>query len=76
MNEERLKFPGVMYVKDRSNPIVTTVGQIKKLESPTEFKLYLRNLKHSWGRVLDNEPRQIDFRIAGPFTGFMCDRTA
>ena len=50
-----------MYVKDRSNRIVTTVEQKNKLESPTEFKLYLRNLKHSWGRVLYAE-RQRDFR--------------
>ena len=50
-----------MYVKDRSNRIVTTVGQKNKLESPTEFKLYLRNLKHSWGRVLYAE-RQRDFK--------------
>ena len=50
-----------MYVKDRSNRIVTTVGQKNKLEPPTEFKLYLRNLKHSWGRVLYTE-RQRDFR--------------
>ena len=28
-----------MYVKDRSNRIVTTVGQKNKLESPTEFNL-------------------------------------
>ena len=27
MNKERLMFPGVMYVKDRSNRTVTTVGQ-------------------------------------------------
>ena len=27
-----------MYVKDRSNRIVTTVGQKNKLESPIEFK--------------------------------------
>ena len=59
-----------MYVKDRSNRIVTTVGQKNKLESPTEFKLYLRNLKHSWGRVLYTE-RQRDFRnwiscVTGP----------
>ena len=50
-----------MYVKDRSNRIVTTVGQKNKLESPTEFKLYLRNLKQSWGRVLYTE-RQRDLR--------------
>ena len=74
MNKERLMFPGVMYVKDRSNRTVTTVGQKNKLESPTEFKLYLRNVKHSWGRVLYTE-RQRHFRIARPFTGFMCDWT-
>ena len=74
MNKERLMFPGVIYVKDRSNRTVTTVGQKNKLESPTEFKLYLRNVKHSWGRVLYTE-RQRDFRIARPFTGFMCDWT-
>ena len=49
-----------MYVKDRSNRIVTTVEQKNKLESPTEFKLYLRNLKHRWGRVLYAErPQEI-----------------
>ena len=37
-------------MKDRSNRIVTTVGKKNKLESPIEFKLYLRNVKHSWGK--------------------------
>ena len=45
MNKERLMFQGVMYVKDRRNRTVTTVGHKNKLESPTEFKLYLRNVK-------------------------------